>query len=181
MGKPKSAAPCHPDRLVHAKNLCGACYAADWRDKQDKVPCGVDGCARNATHRRMCNAHYLRSLKGKPLGRPVKAARGSGHVTAQGYRYIVVNGSKYLEHRLVMERHLGRPLRELETVHHINGIRHDNRIENLELWTSTQPYGQRVEDLVKFVVETYPDLVAATLARLEGRADADQLLAHFSA
>ena len=52
-----------------------------------------------------------------------------------------------------MERVLGRPLYDGETVHHKNGVRHDNRPENLELWVTFQPSGQRPEDLLAWADE----------------------------
>lgn len=64
------------------------------------------------------------------------------------------------EHVYVMSEYIGRPLRQGETVHHCNGIRSDNRIENLELWASNHPPGQRIEDIVshaKYILETYSD------------------------
>lgn len=64
-----------------------------------------------------------------------------------------------------MEQKLGRPLRPHEQVHHLNGIRHDNRSENLELWTKVQPYGQRAADLAAWVVDQYPELVVQAYER----------------
>lgn len=65
-----------------------------------------------------------------------------------------------LEHRYVMEQQIGRRLRTEETVHHKNGDRHNNSIQNLELFSSRHGPGQRVVDKIAFAIEMlqlYPE------------------------
>lgn len=57
------------------------------------------------------------------------------------------------EHTLVMEKKIGRYLLQDENVHHVNGVKHDNRPNNLELWSKSQPSGQRVEDKLRWAKE----------------------------
>jgi hypothetical protein len=105
--------------------------------------------------------HYRRNaLYGDPTITVGHKRSNNRNVNATGYITIyepehpnaTVNGH-VLEHRKVMSEVLGRPLLATEQVHHINGIRHDNRLENLELWSVQQPSGQRTEDKVVYALE----------------------------
>lgn len=86
---------------------------------------------------------------------------GEGSINGKGYREFRHGELRGVRvHRYVYEQHYGIKLTPNQNIHHINGDRLDNRIENLELWDTTQPCGQRVEDKIKFyfeLVEKYKD------------------------
>lgn len=124
--------------------------------KVKHVTCTIGDCKKPHTAKGMCQMHYRRNeTNGSPelLKRVGKFSDKQGYVSV---RVVKGNGKlgKYKkEHRLIMEEMLGRELLSTETVHHKNGVRNDNRPENLELWSYAQPYGQRVGDKVQYALE----------------------------
>ena len=130
---------------------------------KEGLKCKIDGCQNGLPFiQGCCNLHYQRFLKNGDVNyKPYKAPKGTGFVNKYGYRIVSDgNGGKIAEHRLVMQKYLGRELLPEENVHHKNGNRSDNRLENLELWNTKQPPGKRIEDLVvyaKEILELYGD------------------------
>lgn len=162
------------DRPRTADGLCGPHYnrkirygdptaGGNYREPWDGDQCSVADCDRDAASRGLCRMHYARLIR---HGDPTKGARqpAQGTVHRSGYRYFRLPDNHPLRsmasrhgkvgaHRLAMAEHLGRPLRPDEEVHHKFGDRDDNRIESLELWTTSQPHGQRVADKLEWARE----------------------------
>jgi hypothetical protein len=119
---------------------------------RNPVPYFECATCRNTVSRRKSNHAYdykqiycSRACQHKSLDK-------GGTIDKNGYRIIHVDGQPVAEHRYVMEKKIGRKLFSDETVHHKDGQRSFNDPSNLELWSSRQPKGQRVEDKVSFAL-----------------------------
>jgi len=124
---------------------CGAEFSGPlWHMKQRKY-CGLVCTGRAASE------HVASKARGRFLDK-------HGYVILTSRKDD--NGYQQPEHRAVMERMIGRKLQKRETVHHKNGVRSDNRPENLELWTGRHGRGQRVQDIDNYI----PGITSGILA-----------------
>lgn len=145
--------------------LCARCKA-----RLDNPPCSVEGCERYSWAKGMCSTHQMRLRKRGSLADPEPPKCRYENWSGAGYVMLYLPNHPSApstgligEHRVVMELKLGRKLRPGENVHHINGVRDDNRPENLELWSTSQPAGQRIEDKVAWA----QDFLAQYLSKEE--------------
>jgi len=153
------------DAFCKGQARCRDCQRARRRDRYSK--------GRTCEH---CEAAPISDYAPRPICRrcsiKVRSESTAPRREVNPKRYVVITAQhqhpnadargRIYEHVLVMSQKLGRALRPGENVHHINGVRDDNRPENLELWVTFQPKGQRPEDLVAWAHEI--------LRRYEGQA-----------
>ena len=120
--------------------------------------CQIDFCQEKVDSQGLCQNHSAKfKRKGFVIGpnlrqRPERT-EPARYVDVIVKNHPILKDGYYKEHRVVMAEKLGRALLPHENVHHINGVRDDNRVENLELWTIWQPAGQRVEDKIAYAKE----------------------------
>lgn len=148
-----------------ARNMCNMHYRR-WSKTGDAGPgystwecrhhCAIPGCHKKHVGLGLCAMHRMRLKTSGKVGAAKSSKGKKGWFLNRGYKMLTGikhpnssrNSTTIMEHVLVMSNLLGRPLKKGESVHHKNGVKDDNRIDNLELWVKTQPSGQRVKDRI---------------------------------
>lgn len=102
-----------------------------------------------------------------------KTSRETPFINEYGYRFVRGEKDRIIaEHRFVMQLFLGRKLVKGEEVHHKNGQRADNRIDNLELWLRPHPPGQRIHDLaIEHLIMLHPKSYVDLLKKVQAARD----------
>ena len=140
---------CNQCKSNEGRALRGSSHGCYKHGRCAKKPCLDCGKIVASPRCRECALVYHR-------GENSSSWKGGRHRSTRGYILLRLpehpnrsRGDLVMEHRVVMEKKLGRYLLPEENVHHINGVKDDNRIENLELWTVAQPAGVRVSDEIE--------------------------------
>jgi hypothetical protein len=148
-----------------SKGLCQAHYALKRRTggiekTHVRGICSLEDCTESHLAKGYCSSHYYKWKNNgdpywiQPKCPPKRVEDKNGYIeltNMHDYPGSKKNG-RIFEHRYNMSEHLGRPLLPHENVHHKNGQRDDNNISNLELWSTSQPSGQRVKDKLEWAV-----------------------------
>ena len=144
----------------HGDPLAGG-RKPNFRGKLRESKCVLTDCQRDHYAKGLCQNHYDLDRRHGNINAVINRRKSrakykdkngyiiwteKGHIQAD-------NSGRVLEHRAVMAEVIGRRLHSFEQVHHKNGVRDDNRPENLELWVTHQPSGQRPQDLLKWANE----------------------------
>ena len=143
------------NRKHSAKGYCETHYGRMIKDRdmdgmKRYIGCKYKGCTLDHFSKGYCSIHYQRKKRGLPLDQNHIKPIGSKKIK-DGYIYVKISrGNWAREHRVVMENYIKCKLNSNETVHHKNGNKADNNIKNLELWSSSQPSGQRVIDKIRW-------------------------------
>ena len=135
-----SQAKSTPWKIAYVKLAC-TCGAFEWQK--------AVSVSRRLSGLRKPYANYCKECRPKPKSRIDTQGYKIIYSPNQTLRHVDARGM-IKEHTYVMCQHLGRELLSTENVHHINGNRIDNNIENLELWDTSQPKGQRIIDKINF-------------------------------
>jgi hypothetical protein len=151
--RPKAAGLCHGhwQRTRNGLPLTSLLDSTPRGRKPNMAVCCVEPCEKRATSKGMCQGHAeqrrrgILDEQGSKLREPMKGGRPrikDRWIGQQGYVLVLCpfkfksmarQDGTVLEHRLMMAQHLGRPLEDWEIVHHKNGVRDSNCVNNLEL------------------------------------------------
>jgi len=152
--------PCTSNEKWEDETLPNGCVVYWSRRDSQRVPVKCGRCDKeHMTHAANIRSDVFTGMCRSCLHTgPDSTTWKGGRVIKRGYLYVKVYPDHPLysemagktgyiaEHRLEMAQHIGRPLKRTEVVHHKNGNKTDNRIENLELYTSFEEHGQALQD-----------------------------------